>query len=66
MFLMPSQSVNSPETYLQKLIKTTGHQGAVFVASEKQFFFKLLHIASNALTAISVLYKWIKIRLADG
>lgn len=38
MFLMSSQSVNSPGANLQKLIKTTGQQGAVFVASEKTIF----------------------------
>lgn len=66
MFLMSSWSVNSPGAYLQRLIKTIGHQGAVFVASEKQFSFKLFHIAFSALTATSVLCKWIKIRLVDG
>ena len=49
MFLMSSWFVNSPAAYLQRLIKATGHWGAVFVASEVQFSFKLFHTAFSAL-----------------
>lgn len=44
---MSSWSVNSPAAYLQRLIKTTGHQGAVFVASEVQF-----HLNSSMLPLV--------------
>lgn len=64
MFLMSSWSVNSPAACL--LIKATGHRGTVFVASEVQYSFKLFHTAFSALTAISLLCKWIKISLVDG
>lgn len=66
MFLMSSWSVNSPAACLQGLIKTTGHWGTVFVASEVQYSFKLFHTAFSALTAISLLCKWIKISLVAG
>jgi len=61
-----SWSVNSLAAYLQGLIKATGHLGSVFVASEVQFSFNLLHGAFSALRAVSLLCKWIKISLVDG
>lgn len=66
MFLMSPESMRMPVACLQGIIKATVHLGAVYVASEVQFSFKLFNIGFSALTATALPCECVEINLVGG